>query len=351
MTRRSRLIFTYIVIAVAILCLGITDIGMGTVKIGSGEIIRCIFKPENGKVSSDIINLIRIPRILTATLAGACLALSGAQMQAVFRNQLADPHILGLSSGSGLGVALCTAAGFGIANTGAGIANPGNATDIATGLFNNQVFGTVVAAGAGAFVSALLISYISTRMKRSSNLLLAGVMLGFILSAMTSIIEYQADETSVKMYWNWAAGSFSGNTWDGVKIMAIMLPIGLIISISIHKGLTLMLFGEDFATASGSNTRRTTISAILSCCILTGTATAFCGPIGFVGIIAPHISRWTSGRSAMRDILPLSLMTGSAICLAGDILSQSLSTPLPVGSTTAIIGIPVIFYLISRYQE
>ncbi|MGM9765655.1 MAG: FecCD family ABC transporter permease [Candidatus Cryptobacteroides sp.] len=332
MTRRGRLTVAYLSGAAALAVLALADLCCGSIHISLNDLASVLTGGGN-PLNSDIVTLIRLPRILSAAIAGACLALSGAQMQALFRNPLADPHILGLSAGAGTGAALYSLAG-GVSGIAAGVE-----------------LGITTSAALGALFSAGIIAAISAGIRRSSSLLLAGVMLGFIMGAITSIIEYQADETSVKIYWNWAAGSFSGNTWTGVSTMAVALTAGAAAAMLNHKGLTALLFGEDFAISSGQNVNKTRTVSILSCCILTGAATAFCGPVGFVGIIAPHITRWVSGRSAMRETLPLSLLYGASVCLAGDILSQLWSSPLPVGSTIAILGIPVIFYLIFRFRD
>lgn len=333
MNRSSRLATAYAITAGIVLVMALADLLCGPVDIGLKDIAKSILGRCEDDFISRIINVIRGPRVLSAALVGACLAIAGAQMQSVFRNPLADPHIFGLSAGAGTGVAIFTAA----AGAGAGSMLSG--------------IGITAAASAGALVSAILIALMSTRIHRSSGLLVAGVMLGFVLGAITSIIEYQADEAGLKMYWNWAAGSFSGNTPFQTGILAIALAVGTAMALANHKGLTLMLFGEEFTVASGGNVKRIRIWAVASCCILAGASTAFCGPVGFAGIIAPHIARWTSGRSSMICILPLSALTGAAICLAGDFLAQCTGTPLPAGSTTALVGIPVIFYLMSRYRD
>lgn len=332
MTRRGRLTAAYISGAAALVILALADLCCGSVHIPLNELAVAL-GGGGDPLNSGIVTLIRLPRILSAAAAGACLGLSGAQMQALFRNPLADPHILGLSAGAGTGAALYSLAG-GVSGFAAGAA-----------------LGITASAALGALFSAGIIAAVSAGIRRSSTLLLAGVMLGFIMGAITSIIEYQADETSVKIYWNWAAGSFSGNTWAGVTTMAAALAAGAASAMINHKGLTALLFGEKFALSGGLNVNRIRTVSILSCCIMTGAATAFCGPIGFAGIVAPHVARWTGGRSALRDVLPLSLIYGAVICLAGDILSQIWSYPLPVGSTIAILGIPVIFFLILRFRD
>ena len=264
-------------------------------------------------------------------VAGGALAASGAQMQAVFRNPLADPHIMGVSGGAGLGAAIATMA-------------LGTSVSWFTG------FTVAVAAFIGAFVAAALVVAISTRFRSSTTLLVFGVMLGFIFSALSSVLQYTAGEESLKLFYSWMAGSFSGCRSVDILLMAGALAVGLILAFSNGKGLDIILFGEEYATLSGASTRRILVLSMLSSCLMTGTVTAFCGPLGFVGIVAPHLARRITGASTHRQVLPCSLATGALLALAADILANLWPVPLPVGSTLALIGIPLIFILLLRNQ-
>ena len=274
---------------------------------------------------------LRVPRMVTAMVAGGALAASGAQMQAVFRNPLADPHIMGVSGGAGLGAAIATMA-------------LGTSVSWFTG------FTVAVAAFIGAFVAAALVVAISTRFRSSTTLLVFGVMLGFIFSALSSVLQYTAGEESLKLFYSWMAGSFSGCRSVDILLMAGALAVGLILAFSNGKGLDIILFGEEYATLSGASTRRILVLSMLSSCLMTGTVTAFCGPLGFVGIVAPHLARRITGASTHRQVLPCSLATGALLALAADILANLWPVPLPVGSTLALIGIPLIFILLLRNQ-
>ena len=271
---------------------------------------------------------LRVPRVLTAVIAGGALAASGAQMQAVFRNPLADPHIMGVSGGAGLGAAIATMA-------------IGTASAWFTG------FSVAVAAFLGAFVAAFLVVAVSARL---TTLLVFGVMLGFIFSALSSVLQYTAGEESLKLFYSWMAGSFSGSRYLEIILMAAALSIGLGLATVNGKGLDLILFGDEYATLSGASTRRILVLSMLSCCLMTGTVTAFCGPLGFVGIVAPHIARRITGSSAHRQVLPWSLATGAVLALSADILANLWRVPLPVGSTLALIGIPLILVLLLRQK-
>ena len=272
---------------------------------------------------------LRVPRVLTAMIAGGALAASGAQMQAVFRNPLADPHIMGVSGGAGLGAAIATMA---IGVTGAAF----------TGVT------VAVAAFLGAAVAAALVVAVSARFRSTGTLLVFGVMLGFIFSALSSVLQYTAGEESLKLFYSWMAGSFSGCRYVEIFLMAGALLVGLGLAFWNGKGLDIILFGDDYATFSGASTRRILVLAMLSCCLMTGTVTAFCGPLGFVGIVAPHVARRITGSSAHRQVLPWSLLTGAGLALAADILANLWRVPLPAGSTLALIGIPLIFIFLLK---
>ena len=272
---------------------------------------------------------LRLPRMLTAVVAGASLALTGAQMQAVFRNPLADPHIMGVSGGAGLGAALAALAVSGLHPWAGGVT-------------------MVSAAFAGALVTGLVIVAVAARTQSTGTLLLVGVMLGFVLSALSSILQYSAGEESLKLFYSWMAGSFSGVSYTGLAFMGALLLGGFLIAFGNAKGLDLILFGDPYAAVSGAPLTALRFRIMLGCSLMTGAVTAFCGPLGFVGIAAPHIVRRVFGTSVHRKVLPLSLAAGACLTLAGDILSQVGGTPLPVGSTLALIGIPLILILLWR---
>lgn len=273
---------------------------------------------------------LRLPRVVAALVAGGGLALAGAQMQALFRNPLADPHIMGVSGGAGLGAALATLA--------AG----------AVGIFS----GATVAAAAffGALASAALVIAVSLRFPSSTTLLIFGVMLGFICSALSSILQYTASEEGLKLFYSWMAGSFSGLRWGEIAIMAAALFVSLTLAAANGKGLDLILFGEEYAGLSGASPRRILVVSMLGCCLVTGAVTAFCGPLGFVGIVAPHLGRRICGSSVHGKVIPASLVTGMALALLADMLANLWPTPLPVGSTLALIGIPIVFILLLRHH-
>ena len=271
---------------------------------------------------------LRLPRMLTALVAGASLALAGLQMQAVFRNPLADPHIMGVSGGAGLGAAIVTLA---IGTTAA--------------WFSGLTM--ALAAFAGALLTSALIVGLSFRL-RTTTLLIFGVMLGFIFSAISSILQYTAGEESLKLFYSWMAGSFSGTRIPELLGMVAALLAGLVLALCNSKGLDIILFGDQYASFSGASTRWIRVLAMLSASLMTAAVTAFCGPVGFVGIVAPHVARRLLGTSAHRPLLPAVLATGACLALVADILANLWKTPLPVGSTMALVGIPLIVLYLMR---
>ena len=297
-------------------------------------IVTCIVLPLaciaditwGGQASTDVMLHLRLPRMVTALLAGAAMALSGSQMQSIFRNPLADPHIMGISSGAALGAAIATMFS-GMSSGGAPIA---------------------ISAAVGAGAAAAVILYASGRFRSSSVLLIFGIMLGFIVTAAVTVLQFNSDAESLKTYYSWSAGSFSNTTWTETAIIAGTLIAGLTLSLCNHKGLDLILFGDEFTELSGGKPSGIRMSALLSCSIMTGAVTAFCGPLGFVGIIAPHIAKALLGTSAHKTTLPASLLTGGMIGVCADLVSRMTAAPMPIASTMALMGIPIILYIMLK---
>ena len=283
-----------------------------------------------GVASGQVLWHLRTPRVLTALLAGAALALSGAQMQSVLRNPLADPHIMGVSAGASLGAALATMLG------GQHMAGAIQGITIAAAAFT------------GALGASAVILMASRRFRTASSLLIFGVMLGFMVNALVSILQFSSDAESLKMFYSWSAGSFSNAGWNEIIIMLLTLAAGIILAQYNSKGLDIILFGDEFATMSGAPVKKIRLRAILGCSLMTATATSFCGPLGFVGIVAPHIARGIFCTSSHRTVIPACILTGAAISLTADLLSHIWKNPLPVASTMAIVGMPVILYILLK---
>jgi len=270
---------------------------------------------------------LRLPRMLTAILAGASLSLAGLQMQTIFRNPLADPHIMGVSAGAGTGAAIATLI--------IGSSLPAALSGLTV----------VSAAFVGALLSSALVMLVSSRIHSATTLLIFGVMLGFVFSAITSILEYSANAESLKVFYSWSVGSFIGNGITGLLIISAALLAGIVLALVANRGLDLLLFGEKYAAMAGANPSHIRNISMVGSCLMAGAVTAFCGPLGFVGIVAPHIARTLTASSVHLRTIPATLLVGSGLSLVADILSQVFPVPLPVGSTMAVIGIPIIIYI------
>lgn len=313
---------TIIICLVCLAAFALADMLMGDVHVS-------LFHPD--ALGRTLLLDFRLPRVVTAILAGAGLALSGLQMQSIFRNPLADPHIMGVSAGAGFGAALVS-----MAIPSAGM------------LALSAHVGTAVAAMLGAALSSLVIILISRRFGDSSTMLVFGVLLGYIFSAASSVISYFASARDLKVFYSWSAGSFSANSWIAVSVLAMALMIAILLAVMNMHALDALLFGDEYARLGGLNVKRSRMIFIVSCCVFTGAATALCGPLGFVGIISPHIARSMTGSSVHRNMIVPVMLVGAVICLAADVLSLAWSIPLPVGSTMSLIGIPVVFYILIK---
>ncbi len=302
--------------AVAVLLLAAADLCVGGVGLEG--------------LDANIFMKLRLPRMLTASMAGASLALAGLQMQSLFRNPLADPHIMGVSAGAGTGAAVATIL---------------IGTSLPAALSGLSV---VSAAFLGALLTSVLVMAVASRMQSATTLLIFGVMLGFIFSALTSILEYSANAESLKVFYSWSAGSFIGNGPVGIAIIAGSLLLGCLLAFLNGRGLDMILFGDEYASMTGASPSRIRNVSMAGCCLMAAAVTAFCGPIGFVGIVAPHIARSLTGSSVHRKVIPASMLVGAGLSLVADILSQVFPTPLPVGSTMAVIGIPIIVYILFK---
>lgn len=293
----------------------------------------CIGDAGLSGLDSEIFFKLRLPRMLTAVLAGAGLSLAGLQMQSIFRNPLADPHIMGVSAGAGTGAAIATLV--------AGTALPAALSGLTVAL----------AAFTGALFTSIIVMLIASRLENAATLLIFGVMLGFVFSAVTSILEYSASAESLKVFYSWSAGSFIGNRPEEIYIIAFTLLAGLVLAFLNNRGLDIALFGDEYASLTGASMPRIRNLALVSSCLIAGAVTAFCGPLGFVGIVSPHIARTMTGSALHRRVIPVSLLVGAGLSLTADILSQISPSPLPVGSTMAIIGIPIILLILLLAPE
>ncbi len=315
------------------------DLILGSIKIPFEEIIRIISFNESIQEWDSIIWKIRIPRILTAILAGAALSVSGLQMQTIFRNPLAGPFVLGISAGASLGVAIIVMGFSGII------------TSTAVGYAGNWIM--VLAAWIGSAIILVIILIVSFRIKDIMTLLIIGIMFGSATSAIVSILQYFSSESLLKSFVIWTMGSLSGVSQNQLSILTPVIAIGLLMSITSIKMLNVCLVGENYAKSMGLNLTFSRAYIFVSTSILTGTITAFCGPIGFIGIAIPHLTRMLFKTTDHKILIPGTILIGSAIMIISDIISHlpGSNKMLPLNSVTALIGIPIVIWVIIRNKK
>ncbi len=315
------------------------DLFLGSVRIPFINTIQILFGNSSNQVWQTIIVDFRLPKALVAIMAGAALSVSGLQMQTIFRNPLAGPYVLGISAGAGLGVAILVM-GFSVAQI----------------QFQSSLLSSLsisAAAWIGAMALLLIILAVATRVKDIMTILILGMMFGSAASAVISILQYFSSETMLKSYVIWTMGSLSSVSGPQLWILAIATLIGLIISFAQARVLNVLLLGETYAQSLGVSisTNRTLI--FISTSLLAGSVTAFCGPIGFIGIAVPHIARMVFKTTNHAVLIPAVIILGSLIMLVSDIIAQlpGLDVTLPLNSVTALIGVPVVIYVVFRNKR
>lgn len=337
MKRRSIILLTSgLLLTAAAFC---TDIVFGSVSLSWNDIAGAVLGSEGDSYARNILFRFRIPKAVTALLAGASLGASGLQMQTLFRNPLAGPYVLGISSGATLGVALFL--------LGAPLLGSGTTA----GLLHNA--GMAGAAWAGAACVFMLITAVSRRIKDIMVILILGMMFGSVTGAVVDILQYFSVESAVKSFVVWTMGSLGGVTAAQTAIMAPVVLAGLFMSLLTVKPLDMLLLGENYARSMGLSLARSRTMILVSTTILAGTTTAFCGPIGFLGLAVPHIARMVFGVADHGTLLPASIVTGALCMLLCDIASQlpGHGMSIPINTVTALVGIPVIIIVIIRNRK
>lgn len=330
---RNRLLLIGLVVLA--LLVFIADLVYGSVDISLSEILAIIKGNSQQQSHSYILLNFRFPKALTAVLTGIGLSLAGLQMQTLFRNPLAGPFVLGISSGAGLGVALMVMAGS---------------------LFTGVMFGNlgiVAFAFIGSTLVMLLVVAISLKVTDSVSLLIIGIMLGSVSGALVSILQYFSDPSSTHSFLVWTFGSLSGVTWSKLQILTPLVSVGVVITFMLQKSLNALLLGENQAMTIGIDIKRVRLWVILATCLMAGTITAFTGPIAFLGVAVPHIARSVFRTSDHQVIIPASALIGVTLMLICDLISQlpGSHTTLPINSVTALFGAPVVIAVILRSRN
>lgn len=322
---------TYILLGIAIPILFLANILYGAISIPVEEIWAILTNSNQVNESWKIIvTESRLPQAITALLSGSALAISGLLLQTLFRNPLAGPSILGISDGANLGVAIAMLA------LGGQIGSLGGYMTIA------------LSALIGAMVILSIIIYFSGKVRSNILLLIIGIMVGYLVSSSISILNYYASADKVHKFVMWGMGDFSSVSLDKLPFFAIILIIGLVMALMLSKPMNALLMGENYASNLGVNIKRVRTAILINTGILVAIVTAFCGPISFIGIAVPHISRLIIGSANHRHLIPVTLLTGGAIALICNILTiiPGSNTILPLNAITPLFGAPVILYVI-----
>ena len=283
----------------------------------------------------NILHAIRLPKAITAIMAGAALSVSGLIMQTLFRNPLAGPYTLGVSSGASLGVALLTMLG--------GL--------LSTFHLPLSTIGLPIAACVGATLVLLLVLAVSRRVTNNVSLLIVGMMFGSIAGALVSLLQNFANPDALKLFIVWTLGSLSSVSWADMQWMVPILLLGALFVLLALKPLNGLMLGEDYARGLGINIRRTRLFIVLATGLLAGGVTAFCGPIAFIGVAVPHIARGIFRTANHRITVPACVLIGACLLLVCDVLCSLAIYPLPISTVSALFGAPIIIWIILKNRK
>ncbi len=337
-TRPVRLYF--ILAGIMLLILFLADLLLGSVVIPLNQILPALFPSAGSNETFRTILLeFRFPKALTAIFTGAALSLSGLQMQTVFRNPLAGPYVLGISAGASLGVALFVL---------------GFSSSLALGIVTvTGAWSLALVAWAGSFLVMLLVLYVSVRVNDIMTILILGILFTSAVAAIVNILQYFSNESMLKAFIIWTMGSLGSVTQSQLAVLIPAVLAGTALAFLKIKDLNAFLLGENYARSLGVSIKGSRAVIFLSTSLLAGTITAFCGPIGFIGIAVPHVCRVIFRTSNHLILVPAVVLAGSITMLLSDIVSQlpGLQTTLPINSVTAIIGIPVIIWMIIKNKR
>jgi iron complex transport system permease protein len=331
---KSRSTTLFIIISLLLVILFVLDLLMGSVHIPLRDILAALVGAEVDPATRLIVLDIRLVKAIVAILTGMALSVSGLQMQTLFRNPLAGPYVLGISSGASLGVAIFI------------LGMP------LLGVATNSTLSSIGTAGAAWLGSALILTFVasaSTRIKDIMVILILGMMISSGVSAVVQILQYLSHEEALKSFVIWTMGSLGDVTTNQLYLMLPAILLGLVISVAVIKPLNLLLLGEQYARTMGLNVRRSRYLIFLSTTLLAGTVTAFCGPISFVGLAIPHIARMIFCNADHRILLPASALCGAVTLLTCDIVSKWLT--LPINTITALLGIPIVIWVVMRNKS
>ena len=329
---RARRSFALLVLLLA--AFAVWNIGLGSVAVTAGELLKVLTGRGENPTMSRIIWDIRLPRMMAAAILGGALSVSGFLLQTFFANPIAGPFVLGISSGAKLVVSLVM-----VFLLGKGIV-------MGSG-------GMILAAFAGSMISMGFILLISHKVKMMSMLVICGVMIGYICSAVTDFVVTFADDADIVNLHNWSMGSFSGMSWNNVKMMAAVTAVCMLAVFLMSKPIGAYQLGEVYAQSMGVNIRRFRAALIFWSSLLSACVTAFAGPISFVGIAVPHLVKCLLGTAKPLLMIPGCFLGGAAFCLASDLIARTAFAPteVSISSVTAVFGAPVVIYMMVRNRK
>ncbi len=321
--------------SILLVLLFVADLLTGSAGIGPGDVWMALTGGDTEEGTRIIVNNIRLPKALTAMLAGIAVSLGGLLMQTLFRNPLAGPFVLGISSGASLGAALCV---LGISS---GI--------ISSALPLAGTAGVAGAAWAGAAAVLGIVMAASRKIGDNTVILILGMMLGAGIDAVIQILQYLSDEQALKSYIIWTMGALGNVSGTRLWLLAGAVMAGTAATAALCKPLNLLLSGEDYAASAGTDVRQVRNIVFIATTLMAGTVTAFCGPLGFIGLAVPHLARLFTGNSDHRVLIPATVLAGGSVMLACDIAAKAAA--IPVNAVASLTGIPVVIWVVIRSRR
>jgi iron complex transport system permease protein len=328
---KSRNFILFISLSLLVFGLFLADLAWGSIHISVREIISVFQGKGSDGINSEILLNFRLPKAITAVLAGAALSVAGLMMQTLFRNSLADPYILGVSSGASLGVALVMMAASVLPVT-----------------FVSSGWALIVAAIIGASVVLALVVGVSFRVQNAVSLLIVGLMFGTIAGSIVSVLQNFSNPDAIKLFVMWTFGSLSAVTWSYMQVLLPVSLVGFGMAFFLQKRLDGLLLGENYARGLGVSIVRTRFFIVVATGLLAGGITAFTGPIAFVGVAIPHIARGIFRTSTHKILMPATVLCGASLILVCDIISQIPAYTLPINTISALFGAPIIIGIILK---
>ncbi len=330
---KRRVGILYFILIVSIVFLVVLNLFWGSSSITAERMWEILRHPQSADLYGVIVWEIRIPRIVEAIFLGGALALAGYLLQSFFANPIAGPYVLGISSGAKLFVAILMVFSYELA-------------------FSMSSMMMVIASFLGSCVAALFVIAVAKRVRNMAVLIVCGVMIGYVCSAVTELLVSFADDSNIVNLHNWSMGSFGAASWTNVRIIIPVVCLGFVCSVLLSKGISVYLFGETYASSVGMNIRLFRFCLIVVSSLLSAIVTAFAGPISFVGIAVPHVVRTVTKTGSTKTMILASFLGGSAFCLLCDWIARYLFAPteLSISTITAVFGAPIVIVMLMQKQ-